>query len=149
MRAAKETVEKTLSVALEDQWLALTLRDPVPFSDPSLEFLLGNVPDRHFLFVATVRWRFKPVSLVLRLQRTVTEVGKQFRSSLGTEGKAQLGRWINRPIELHPLTDLPIITMRGERACSHDEALQIARHLTRFSWCPALYRIDRGLTGSA
>lgn len=141
--------ERFLPADIEDRWLALTLREMQPFSETSVNFLIEHIPDRAFVLVATIRWRGLPLSLCFRLQRTVTAKGLQAREHLSRFPRTEPGRWINRPIDLHPLTDSPVIALRGERACGHAEALKRAEHLWRYAHALALYRIDRSATGTA
>ena len=141
--------EQFLPAEIEDRWLALTLRSAEPFSEASVNFLIEHIPDRAFVLVATIGWRGSPLSLCFRLQRTVTAEGLRVRERLSRFPRTEPGRWINRPIDLHPLTDSPVIALRGERACGHVEALKRAEHLWRYTGSLALYRIDRSGTGTA
>ena len=103
--------EHSLPAEIEDRWLAITLRDTEPFSEASVDFLIENIPARAFVVVATIRWKGSPLSLCFRLQRTVTAAGLRARERLSKFPRTEAGRWVNRPIDLHPLTDSPVIAL--------------------------------------
>ena len=141
--------EHSLPPETEDRWLPITLRDPEPFSDASVNFLIAHIPARACVVVATIRWTGSPVSLCFRLQRTVTAAGLRVKERLSRFPRSEHGRWFNRPIDMRPLADSPVIALRGEQTCDHVEALKRGEHLWRYAETLALYRIDRSATGTA
>lgn len=145
----RSIVEHVLPQSVEDQWLSLALSKAAPFPDESIAFLTDSISDRDFMFVGTISWQGQPASLIFRLQRTVTAAGQQLRQQILADRASISGRWLHRPIELEPFTDRPVVSRRGECACSHQEAMQIARDLLKFSSCSILYRSNQGLTGRA
>lgn len=47
-------MERALPQEIADQWLALTLREPAPFTRGSIDFLLAHISDQDFMLVATM-----------------------------------------------------------------------------------------------
>lgn len=145
----RSPVEHVMPPAVEDEWLMLAVSGSQPYPDASIDFLINSIAEREFMFVGTILWEGHPASLIFRFQRTVTAAGQRIRQQIAEKPALIAARWLRRPIDLEPFTDRPSISHRGEKPCTHAEALAIAHNFLQFSTCSILYAINRETTGRA
>lgn len=145
----RSPVEHVMPSAVEDEWVMLALSASEPFPDASIDFLINSISEREFMFAGTILWQGYPASLIFRFQRTVTAAGQRIRQEIAEKPASVAARWLRRPIYLEPFTDRPSISHRGEKPCTHLEALQVAHNFLQFSQCSVLYAINRETTGRA
>ena len=136
-----------LDSSVSNEWLGwLDGRDP--FSDEAIRHLQNLIAVDHFMVAATVMRERLPFPLVFRVKKTILPAGERLRAEYDAKGKR--GELTQRlgTIDLEPLADLPVISLRAKQPGFLIEALSQAQVLASWTNCPIIYTFDGSKFGS-